>query len=60
MLQYLRYSDIPLEEIQRICPACRGTCSCKVCLRSDNSIKVYHLWGEEGFLFLFFNTIKVH
>nr|POE71691.1 lysine-specific demethylase jmj25 [Quercus suber] len=34
------YSDIPLEEIQRSCPACRGTCSCKVCLRSDNSIKV--------------------
>lgn len=34
------YSDIPLEEIQRICPACRGTCNCKVCLRSDNSIKV--------------------
>ncbi|KAM3704831.1 hypothetical protein ACJW31_03G035700 [Castanea mollissima] len=34
------YSDISLEEIQRSCPACRGTCSCKVCLRSDNSIKV--------------------
>lgn len=34
------YSDSPLEEIQRSCPACRGTCSCKVCLRSDNSIKV--------------------
>ncbi|XP_062143885.1 E3 ubiquitin-protein ligase JMJ24 isoform X2 [Alnus glutinosa] len=34
------YSDIPSEEIQRICPACRGTCNCKVCLRSDNSIKV--------------------
>ncbi|KAG6702181.1 hypothetical protein I3843_07G019700 [Carya illinoinensis] len=33
------YSDIPLEEIQRSCPACRGTCNCKVCLRSDNSIK---------------------
>lgn len=42
MLQYLRYSDIPSEEIQRICPACRGTCNCKVCLRSDNSIKVFH------------------
>ncbi|KAF8392608.1 hypothetical protein HHK36_022954 [Tetracentron sinense] len=34
------YSDIPLEEIQRVCPACRGTCNCKVCLRGDNLIKV--------------------
>ncbi|XP_057962843.1 E3 ubiquitin-protein ligase JMJ24 [Malania oleifera] len=34
------YSDIPLEEIQRICPACRGTCNCRVCLRGDNLIKV--------------------
>ncbi|KAB1207650.1 Lysine-specific demethylase 3B [Morella rubra] len=34
------YSDIPMEEIQRMCPACRGTCNCKVCLRSDNAIKV--------------------
>ncbi|XP_058222715.1 E3 ubiquitin-protein ligase JMJ24 [Rhododendron vialii] len=33
------YSDIPLEEIQRICPACRGTCNCKVCLRGDNLVK---------------------
>ncbi|KAL3522218.1 hypothetical protein ACH5RR_015052 [Cinchona calisaya] len=33
------YSDVPLEEIQRICPACRGSCSCKVCLRGDNLIK---------------------
>ncbi|KAG4397467.1 hypothetical protein GLYMA_10G153000v4 [Glycine max] len=34
------YSDISLDEIQRICPACRGICNCKTCLRSDNSIKV--------------------
>lgn len=34
------YSDIPLEEIQKICPACHGTCNCKVCLRGDNLIKV--------------------
>ncbi|OVA07109.1 zinc finger protein [Macleaya cordata] len=34
------YPDIPLEEIQRVCPACRGTCNCKVCLRGDNLIKV--------------------
>ncbi|KAK2456570.1 lysine-specific demethylase JMJ25 [Trifolium repens] len=34
------YSDISLDEIQKICPACRGICNCKICLRSDNSIKV--------------------
>ncbi|KAK7277944.1 hypothetical protein RJT34_22964 [Clitoria ternatea] len=34
------YSDFSLDEIQRMCPACRGICNCKVCLRSDNSIKV--------------------
>ncbi|KAI4301777.1 hypothetical protein L6164_035024 [Bauhinia variegata] len=34
------YSDNSLEEIQRSCPACRGACNCKVCLRNDNSIKV--------------------
>lgn len=34
------YLDISLEEIQRVCPACRGTCNCKVCLRGDNFIKV--------------------
>ncbi|KAH7543103.1 hypothetical protein FEM48_Zijuj02G0147600 [Ziziphus jujuba var. spinosa] len=34
------YSNISLEDIQRICPACRGTCNCKVCLRGDNLIKV--------------------
>ncbi|GMN43873.1 hypothetical protein TIFTF001_013066 [Ficus carica] len=34
------YPDISLEDIQRICPACRGTCNCKVCLRGDNLIKV--------------------
>ncbi|CAN4078997.1 unnamed protein product [Withania somnifera] len=34
------YSDMPVEEIQRICPACRGSCNCKVCMRVDNLIKV--------------------
>jgi len=40
-LLVFRYSDISLDEIQRICPACRGICNCKTCLRSDNSIKVF-------------------
>ncbi|CAN4083997.1 unnamed protein product [Withania somnifera] len=35
-----RYSDMPVEEIQRICPACRGSCNCKVCMRGDSLIKV--------------------
>ncbi|EYU43402.1 hypothetical protein ABFS82_08G143200 [Erythranthe guttata] len=35
----LWYSDIPVEEIQRVCPACRGICSCRVCMRGDNLIK---------------------
>ncbi|XP_021898772.1 lysine-specific demethylase JMJ25 [Carica papaya] len=34
------YSEIPLEEIEKVCPACRGSCNCKVCLRGDNMIKV--------------------
>ncbi|KAI5398548.1 hypothetical protein KIW84_064070 [Lathyrus oleraceus] len=34
------YSNISLDEIQRLCPACRGICNCKICLRNDNSIKV--------------------
>ncbi|XP_057797479.1 E3 ubiquitin-protein ligase JMJ24-like [Salvia miltiorrhiza] len=33
------YSDISVQEIQRVCPACRGTCSCRVCMRGDNLIK---------------------
>lgn len=34
------YLDISSEEIQKICPACRGICNCKVCLRGGNLIKV--------------------
>ncbi|GAY57421.1 JmjC domain-containing protein JMJ24 [Citrus sinensis] len=34
------YSDIPLEELEKVCPACRGSCNCKACLRADNMIKV--------------------
>uniref|UniRef100_A0A5B6ZX44 Putative lysine-specific demethylase JMJ25 isoform X1 n=1 Tax=Davidia involucrata TaxID=16924 RepID=A0A5B6ZX44_DAVIN len=33
------YPGIPLDEIQSVCPACRGTCNCKVCLRGDKLIK---------------------
>ncbi|KAL4563164.1 hypothetical protein LXL04_027199 [Taraxacum kok-saghyz] len=33
------YPDIPVEEVHRICPACRGCCNCKMCLRGDNVIK---------------------
>ncbi|XP_058084311.1 E3 ubiquitin-protein ligase JMJ24 [Magnolia sinica] len=34
------YPDISLEEIRRVCPACRGICNCKMCLRGDNLIKI--------------------
>lgn len=33
------YSDIPVEDIRKICPACRGICNCRICLRGDNLIK---------------------
>ncbi|XP_076885436.1 E3 ubiquitin-protein ligase JMJ24-like [Bidens hawaiensis] len=33
------YPEIPAEEINKICPACRGCCNCKMCLRGDNVIK---------------------
>lgn len=33
------YPNIPAEEVHRICPACRGCCNCKMCLRGDNVIK---------------------
>ncbi|CAL1407407.1 unnamed protein product [Linum trigynum] len=34
------YPDISIEEIEKVCPACRGICNCKVCLRGDNMVKV--------------------
>ncbi|XP_073265473.1 E3 ubiquitin-protein ligase JMJ24 isoform X1 [Populus alba] len=34
------YSDIPLEEIEKVCPACRGICNCRSCLRGDNMVKL--------------------
>ncbi|KAL3750107.1 hypothetical protein ACJRO7_011138 [Eucalyptus globulus] len=34
------YSDISLEDLQKACPACRGACSCKVCLRGEHLIKM--------------------
>ncbi|GJY95715.1 lysine-specific demethylase JMJ25 isoform X1 [Tanacetum coccineum] len=33
------YPDMSAEEVHRICPACRGFCTCKMCLRGDNMIK---------------------
>ncbi|KAL1567379.1 lysine-specific demethylase JMJ25-like [Salvia divinorum] len=33
------YAGISIQEIQKVCPACRGTCSCRVCMRGDNLIK---------------------
>ncbi|KAJ0235949.1 hypothetical protein HA466_0259740 [Hirschfeldia incana] len=35
-----QYSEIPFEEVEKVCPGCRGLCDCKHCLRSDNTIKV--------------------
>nr|CAD1823605.1 unnamed protein product [Ananas comosus var. bracteatus] len=32
-------AEIPLEEIRKVCPACRGICNCRICLRGDNLIK---------------------
>ncbi|CAA6654256.1 unnamed protein product [Spirodela intermedia] len=34
-----RYPNIPIEDIQQVCPACRGICNCRTCLRGDNLIK---------------------
>ncbi|XP_038705048.1 lysine-specific demethylase JMJ25-like isoform X2 [Tripterygium wilfordii] len=34
------YSDLLFEEIEKVCPVCRGICNCKVCVRGDNTIKV--------------------
>ncbi|TVU47079.1 hypothetical protein EJB05_06659, partial [Eragrostis curvula] len=33
------YSDIPVEDAQKVCPACRGICNCRVCLQGDSLIK---------------------
>ncbi|PKA62254.1 jumonji domain-containing protein 1C [Apostasia shenzhenica] len=33
------YAEIPMEEIQKVCPACRGICNCRLCLRGDGLIK---------------------
>ncbi|KAF8110355.1 hypothetical protein N665_0085s0081 [Sinapis alba] len=35
-----QYAEISLEEVEKVCPACRGLCDCKHCLRSDNTVKV--------------------
>ncbi|GJR03924.1 hypothetical protein Tco_0526908 [Tanacetum coccineum] len=33
------YPDMSAEEVHKICPTCRGFCTCKMCLRGDNMIK---------------------
>ncbi|XP_072997167.1 E3 ubiquitin-protein ligase JMJ24 isoform X2 [Typha latifolia] len=33
------YAEIPVDEVRQVCPACRGICNCRVCLRGDNLIK---------------------
>ncbi|EEE59049.1 hypothetical protein OsJ_10820 [Oryza sativa Japonica Group] len=33
------YSDIPIDDVRKVCPACRGICNCRVCLLGDNVIK---------------------
>ncbi|XP_040377960.1 lysine-specific demethylase JMJ25 isoform X2 [Oryza brachyantha] len=33
------YSDIPIDDARKVCPACRGICNCRVCLQGDNVIK---------------------
>ncbi|KAK4778647.1 hypothetical protein SAY86_006175 [Trapa natans] len=33
------YSEIQPEDLQKACPACRGACNCKVCMRADILIK---------------------
>ncbi|KVH89577.1 JmjC domain-containing protein [Cynara cardunculus var. scolymus] len=49
------YPDIPVEEIHRICPVCRGSCNCKMCLRGDNMIKgkIRDIPGQEKLEHLF-------
>lgn len=41
-----RYSDIPIDDVRKVCPACRGICNCRVCLLGDNVIKVFNLYQE--------------
>ncbi|KAJ1297154.1 hypothetical protein BS78_01G356300 [Paspalum vaginatum] len=33
------YSDIPIDDVRKVCPACRGICICRVCLQGDSLIK---------------------
>ncbi|PAN49698.1 hypothetical protein PAHAL_9G468900 [Panicum hallii] len=33
------YSDISIDDVRKVCPACRGICNCRVCLQGDNLIK---------------------
>nr|GFB78470.1 lysine-specific demethylase JMJ25 [Tanacetum cinerariifolium] len=38
-IQVGNYPDMSAAEVHKICPACRGFCTCKMCLRGDNMIK---------------------
>ena len=54
-----RYADIPVEDIRKICPACRGICTCKVCLRGDNLIKVQYFLIQRFNLMCLANIIPL-
>ncbi|KAJ6853781.1 lysine-specific demethylase JMJ25 [Iris pallida] len=48
------YADIPIEDLRKVCPACRGVCNCRVCLHGDNLIKtkIQDLTGIEKLQYL--------
>ncbi|KAF3322818.1 lysine-specific demethylase JMJ25 [Carex littledalei] len=48
------YPEIPLDEIKKVCPACRGICNCQICLQGDNLIKakVQEMGGIEKLKYL--------
>ncbi|KAJ3699912.1 hypothetical protein LUZ61_003617 [Rhynchospora tenuis] len=48
------YAEIPMDEIKKVCPACRGICNCQICLQGDNLIKakVQEMDGMEKLKYL--------
>ncbi|KAJ6828384.1 lysine-specific demethylase JMJ25 [Iris pallida] len=48
------YADVPLEDLRKVCPACRGICNCRFCLHGDNLIKtkIQDLTGIEKLRYL--------
>ncbi|KAJ3683736.1 hypothetical protein LUZ60_013963 [Juncus effusus] len=48
------YDEIPINQIRKVCPACRGICNCQVCLQGDNLIKakVHEMNGMEKLKYL--------